>query len=290
MLREQTHTYYEQKAELLLQYIANHLDGDLSVKTLSDISGISLFHFHRVMKAALGETLGSYIDRVRLDTAVKLIRYGDISFTDIALRIGFKDLSAFSKAFTKEFGISPNDFKADKNAVLNTHIDYKMTGTQKLVVDVKPKIKTLPDRMVYYIRVKGIYGGLEVIKAWDELGDFIVMNKLDGWNLNLFSVYYDDGDVVGVENTISDVCIASKKMVSVSGRIAVQNIPGGKYAVYRYKGPYDYLWDVYDAIFRDGVYPGDFKLRDAPIVEKYLNLSHKVKPVNLLTEIFIPIE
>lgn len=290
MLREQTHTYYEQKTELLLQYIANNLDGDLSVKTLSDISGISQFHFHRVMKAALGETLGSYIDRTRLETAVKLIRYGDIPFTDIALRIGFQDLSAFSKAFTKEFGISPNDFKADKNAILNTHIDYKMTGIKKLVVDVKPKIKTLPDRMVYYVRVKGIYGGSEVMKAWDELGDFIARNKLSGWNPDLFSVYYDDGDVVGKENTVSDICFASRKMVAVSGRIAIQNIPGGKCAVYRYKGPYDYLWDVYDTIFRDGVYLGDFKLRDAPVIEKYLNLSDKVKPENLLTEIFIPIE
>jgi AraC family transcriptional regulator len=290
MLREQTHTYYAQKTEALLRYIENNLDGDLSVKTLSEVSSISMFHFHRVMKAALGETLGAYINRVRLETAVKLIRYGDIPFTDIALRIGFQDLSAFSKAFTKAFGLSPNDFKTDKNAILNTHIDYKVSGLKKLVVDVKPKIKTLPDRMVYYIHVKGIYGGSEVMKAWDELGDFIFRNKLAGWNPDLFSVYYDDGDVVGKENTVSDICIASKKMAPVAGRMAIQNIPGGKYAVYRYKGPYDYLWNVYDTIFRDGVYLGDFKLRDAPVIEKYLNLSDKIKPENLLTEIFIPIE
>jgi AraC family transcriptional regulator len=289
MIKQETQSYYQQKSDVLLQYIGNNLDGDLSVKTLSEQSGISLFHFHRIMKAALNEPLGSYINRIRLETAIKLIRYGDTPFQEIASRIGYQDISAFSKAFTKEFGISPNDFKTDKNSILNTHIDYHITESKKLAADLRPKIKTLPDRMVYYISVKGLYGGPEVMKTWEELGEFVIKNKIAGWNPDFFSIYYDDGEIVGYENAVSDLCFASKKMVKTTSNIETKNVPGGKFAVFRYKGPYDYLWDLYDSIFRVWVLNTDCKLRDAPIFEKYLNFSDKIKPENLLTEISIPI-
>jgi AraC family transcriptional regulator len=290
MLKEKTKSYYKQKTDALLQYVGNNLDGDLSIKTLSEQSGISLFHFHRIMKAALNEPLGTYINRARLETSIKLIRYGNTPFQEIASRIGYQDLSAFSKAFTKEFGVSPNDFKNDMNLVFNTHIDYQITKSNKLAADIKPKVKILPDRMVYFIMIKGKYGGPEVEKAWDEMIQFAKKSKIVGWNPDIFSIYYDDSEIVGYENTISDICIASKKLVKTTGNIETKNISGGKYAVFRYKGPYDFLWDLYDSIFKVWILNTDYKLRDAPILEKYITYSYMIKPENLLTEIFIPIE
>jgi len=290
MQKSKTQTYYQQKSEAVLRYIGNHLDGDLSVKTLSEQSGISRFHFHRLMRAALGEPLGSYIDRIRLETAITLIRYGVMPMQDIAGHIGYQDLSSFSKAFAKEFGVSPNDYKADHTLVFNTHIDYQLNATNKLISDIKPKITVLSDRMIYFIRVKGKYGGPEVEKAWEEITEFAIRNKIVSWNPDIFSIYYDDGEVVGFENAVSDICIASKKLVKTTGTIETKNVSGGKYSVFRYKGPYEYLWDLYNSIFKVWVLDTDCKLRDAPVIEKYIKYSKKTKPENLLTEIHIPIE
>ena len=96
-MQEKTKHFYEQKAGEVVRYITNNLDGDLSIKTLAEFSSISPYHFHRVMKAIFNEPLGKFIDRIRLETAVALIRYSEDPFLEIALKIGYQDLSSFSE-------------------------------------------------------------------------------------------------------------------------------------------------------------------------------------------------
>jgi AraC family transcriptional regulator len=289
MMQLRTKNYYHQKVADVLFYINNNIGGDLSVKTLSEIFGISFFHFHRILRASIDEPLGNYIDKIRLETALKLIRYSKDNLSEIAISIGFNDISSFSKAFSKEFGISPRDFKDDKNIILNTHVDYKVEKN-KLVHNIKPKMIITNDKNIYFIRLKAKYGSELVAKAWDELADFATKNKLFGWKPDIFSIYYDDPDVVGIDSCISEVCIASAKEVLLSGRVGAKQLKGGKYAVFRYKGPYDYLWDLYILIYKDWLMNTDIKLRDFPTIEKYLNFSPKTDPNRLLTEIYLPIE
>ncbi|MFH1197092.1 MAG: AraC family transcriptional regulator [bacterium] len=288
-MREGTVTYYQQKIDEVLIYVSNNLGGDLSIKTLAEYSCISHFHFHRLMKAAFNEPLGSYIDRVRIDTAVKLIRYSNETLLEIALKIGYNDLSSFSKAFSKEFGISPSDFKNDNTMILNTHVDYRIDVPGNFIADIKPKVKTVPDKDVIYIRVKGKYGGDETLKAWNEMTAFVRGRNLLGWNPDVFSIYYSDPDEVGDNNCISDICMVTKKDMTLSSRIQKQKVEGGKFASFRYQGPYERLWDVYNYIYKHWLMTTDFKLRDKPIIEKYLTLSEKTKPEDLITEIYLPI-
>lgn len=288
-MQQETTSYYQQKADEVIRYIHNHLADDLNVKVLSEKFGISFFYFHRILKASLNEPLGSYINRTRLETAVRLIRYSDGQLSDIAVSIGYSDVSSFSKAFSKEFGLSPQEFKTNKEIVLNTHIDYRINDSGTIVSDIKPKIITLPDKKVVFISVIGKYGGDEVIKAWDDLIGFAMQSKLIGWKPDFFSIYYDDPDELGAENCTSDICMATKKQVIPRGQIGYKTVTGGKFAVFRYKGPYERLWELYESIYRGWVLTTNTKLRDLPSVEKYLSYSPKTKPENLLTEIYLPI-
>jgi len=289
-MQEKTEYYYQKKAQDVLQYIKNNLNADLSLKALSDYSGISSFHFHRIMRAFLNEPLCSYIDRERLETAVTLMRYSDETLNEIALKIGYNNNSAFSKAFIKEFGLSPQAFKQNPKITLNTHIDFHISELQELKMDIKPKYIILPDKDVICVTVKGIYGGEETYKAWDELFDFTIKNKLIGWNPEAYSVYYDEPSTMNPEDCISDICIVAKKKIALQGRIYEKTISGGKYAVFRYKGPYERLWDIYTMIYRNWLLSSDFKLRDSPSVEKYLDFSDKKGIENPITEIYIPVD
>lgn len=287
---DSTKTYYQQKVSDVLNYVHNNIDGDLSIKSLAEQFNISFFHFHRIMRASLNEPLGSYIDRIRLDTAVKLIRYSDEPLKEIALRIGYNDLSSFTKAFSKEFGLSPLDFRSDKNLVLGTHIDYQLNDPKTLIRNIKPRIIILPDKKVLFVRLFGRYGSEETYKAWAELSEFVLKNKLTGWKPEYYAIYYDDPEVTGIDKCTSDLCIVSKREIKGEGRIESQIIPGGKFVVFRYKGPYDYLWELYNTIYNDWLLSTEFKLRDSPSMEKYLYYSDKSKPENYLTEIYVPIE
>ncbi len=167
MQKEETLNYYLRKVKEIDIYIQENLDKDLNVRTLAEKSNISFFHFHRIVKAVLNEPLGNYINKIRLDSAIKLIRTTNKSLIEIAENVGYNDLSAFSKAFIKAFGIAPTIFRNDETILLNTHIDYSLNENNKIETNIKPKIITISDKRVCCIQVIGEYGNEETYKAWD---------------------------------------------------------------------------------------------------------------------------
>lgn len=289
-VQEKTVSFYRKKVGEVVEYIHNHLADDLTIRNLAEQSGISFFHFHRIVQAEIGEPLGSYINRVRLDTAVKLIRYSDESFTSIAERVGYGDLSAFSKSFCKEFGLSPQDYRMNKTMVLNTHVDFCLSQDGNLMADLHHKTVSVPDKQVVYIRIRGEYGNDEAYQVWSELVEFALKNRLLTWRPEYLTYYYGDPDTIGFENCFSDLCIVVHKKINGTSRIGNGKMEGGCYVVFRFKGPYERLWDVYRSIYRILLNDRSIRLADRPPFEKYLNYSDHIKPENLLTEIYIPIE
>ena len=58
------------------------------------------------------ETLNSFIIRKRIEkAAAQLLHHKEKTITEVSEDLGFNDLSSFSKAFKKFYGISPNQFK-----------------------------------------------------------------------------------------------------------------------------------------------------------------------------------
>ena len=66
---------YRQRVELVTSYIREHLDSEIDKRTLAELSAFSPFHFHRIMRGYLGETIGMFIVRKRVMTPDKLLRY-----------------------------------------------------------------------------------------------------------------------------------------------------------------------------------------------------------------------
>lgn len=291
MSREATTNYYQSKVQEVIHYIENNLDQELSIKTLAERSNISFYHFHRIFKASVGTPLGTYINRLRLDTAAKLIRYSGISIGEIALKIGYNDVSAFSKSFTREFSITPTDYRQNRESLINSSIDLQWNHENIENYHLRPKIKIVPPIHALCIEVRGEYGGQGTEEAWKALIDYATSNRLIGWNPDAFSIYYDDPDEKGIDNCLSDLCIAVRKKVNPDAPLKIKEIEGGKFLVFRYQGPYEKLWHVYNHLFKEHFLRADkYKLRDAPILEKYIKYSEKTRPENLLTDILIPVD
>ena len=71
---------------------------------------LSRYHFMRLFKAQTGCTVHNYIRQKRLVLAARLIREG-MSASAAAAECGFVDYSAFHRAFTKTFRVSPGRIK-----------------------------------------------------------------------------------------------------------------------------------------------------------------------------------
>jgi AraC-like DNA-binding protein len=72
---------------------------------------LSPYHFLRSFKAATGVTPHQWLLRARLHQAAARLATSHVPVTDIALEVGFEDLSNFTRTFRAEFGASPRQYR-----------------------------------------------------------------------------------------------------------------------------------------------------------------------------------
>lgn len=285
--RESTVNDYHERINKVLKYINENLEEKMELEKLAGISNFSPFHFHRIMRAYLNEPMGAFIQRLRLDKAAFYLEITDLSTTEIAYKCGYEMPSSFNKAFKKRFGISPGDFRKGQRVQLQTSNLIIHQNIKKM--ELKAKVKEVKPKKVVYVRRLGDYN-LSAGEAWDKVCSFAAKNKLFGFKTEMLGVSYDDPEITETEKLRYEACIAINKDVKPEGEVGVKTIEGGRYAIFKHKGPYETLNETYNAIHRQWLPGSGYKLRDIPVYEKYLNDPGKTKPEKLLTEIYIPVE
>jgi AraC family transcriptional regulator len=100
----------------VLDYIEDHLEGDLSLDRLASIACFSQFHFARAFKAAIGQSPHRYVSARRLDRAKTLLAEGDKTLVDIALTLNFSGQANFTRAFRDATGQTPGQYRRQLRA------------------------------------------------------------------------------------------------------------------------------------------------------------------------------
>ena len=104
---------YRSRINRVIDYIEANIDRDLSLSELAEVAHFSPFHFHRIFRAMVGETLNGFIQRIRLEkAAMKLALNPRESITEIATECGFSGPSAFARAFRDTFGMSASQWRS----------------------------------------------------------------------------------------------------------------------------------------------------------------------------------
>ena len=278
-----TYNDYIQRINKVVAYINNHLDETLDLKTLANEAALSDFHFHRIFKALKGEAIGGYITRLRLEATARLLRYTALTIEEIAFNIGYETPASLSKAFKKQYGISPTEYRTNKD----TYIMKKEIINPDLALKT-PKIVTLEPKNLIYVALTGAYGSLDYGKAYEQLWAVIKAQKLFTKGIESICISYDDPKITESSLQRSDVCLAIHKPATPQEEVSCKTLAGGKYAVFFYQGSYENLSQVYDTAVR-WVIDHQYTLREEPFFEKYLNDARRTPKEKLKTEIYIPI-
>ncbi len=297
-MRPDTRRDYAERILAVLVHIQDHLGEPLQLERLAAVAHFSPYHFHRVFRGQVGESVKQHVRRLRLERAAVELKSTRRSVTEIAFDAGYEAHESFTRAFRSAFGSSPSEFRALRNP--STHgaapneVHY-ISGGESLRFDplciedesMQLEIRELARTRVAFLRHVGPYD--QVGKTWEALCDWAGRECLFGPDVRHFGASYDDPEVTPADKLRYDACITVDESVSAAGEIGVRWIEGGRYAVAMHEGPYMRLGESYGRMFGQllparGLQPGN-----EACLEFYLNDPEGTEPEELLTEIWVPL-
>lgn len=284
-MKETTQTVHEKAVNRVVDYINQHLYSMPDINTLSDIANISGFHFHRIFKAIIGENIGEFIYRLRLeDIALRLLMRND-NLSDIAEQTGYASKHALSRAFKNHFGVSPSIYRSSPKHVQPF---FGKDDRKEIIFNPTPEIRTIAPKTIVYVRIIDVYGAMKsYTEAWHKLGQFAKTNNLINDSVEFIGLSFDDPTITPPSKCRFYACFTPCKEVIPHGCFGVQQIPGGKYVVFTHHGAYHKLIDTYYNIYINWLPKSGLKLKSSLSFEKYLNSPKNTREEDLLTEIYV---
>jgi AraC family transcriptional regulator len=284
---------YQERIVRTLLYIQQRLDDEITLDDVASAAAFSPFHFHRIFRGLVGETLGEHIRRLRLERAAGKLKHAAEPVTQLAFEAGFETHEAFTRAFGQMFGMPPSQFRnahqPTPDSACGAHLDDVSGYHPPDHGDLPPvEIKDLPPTRVVFLRHVGPYG--EVGATWQKLMMWAGMRGLLGPAMRMIGICYDDPDVTPPDKVRYEAAVVVSRPVEPQGEFGVQEIPGGRYAVATHRGPYSNLSGTYQKIFGGWLPRSGQQLRDIPAFEQYLNSPRDTRPEDLLTLIHVPLQ
>jgi len=270
----------------VLAYIDTHRDSKLDLEMLSKEACVSKFHFHRIFKEYMGISIGQYIKLKRLETGMWSLIYTENKVIEIALESGYENHTAFTKAFTKEMGCSPKEFKArfdkDKKIALNK---LQQKGPEFLGYQVRKATD------IFYFRKLGSYFK-SAIQAWNDLINDLNAQGIQIKNQIYYGIPQDEPNTIETECQRFDICVeASIEINQHKSELKAEKgqIQGGRFAVFLHEGPLETLSDSLYFIYGRWIYEHPITLRDMRQFIKYKDPFSEQTDKQRKTEIYLPI-
>ncbi len=223
----------------VLYYIHKDLSAPLTGAVLARVAAYSEQHFHRVFQRVTGESLHSYIRRVRLEQAANHLMFEpDTPIRDIALKAGYSSLTSFTRVFGLQFGVSPGRWRTQQHP---QRLPYKndpeiAAGAKRIAQSAlpSPDLIDLPDQPVAYIRHLGY--GRSIKTAWQILQAWAAAEKRS-FNKQI-GLHHSNPALTPLEQCRYVACLGIDEKVTRRGLINSLVIPGGLHARFKFKGQY----------------------------------------------------
>lgn len=256
--------YYRLRVNAVMDYIDGNLDEELDLATLAGVANFSKYHFHRIWKSVVGETLKRYVSRIRLEKARRRIASRpDLTITDVAYSLGFSSSANFARDFSARFGKPPSSAKRARRDG-----GRGRSGEPPRYIGIET-LKPIP---VIYARVDTGYDTGKIAAAFGSLYSFALGAKLIRRDSRSVGIGYDDPEYTPPGRCRYDACLEVPAGYEPGPGLPFnrRDIAGGAYATFGYSGRAEGFAGAWDSIFRDWVVEGDAVLDDRPHIELYL--------------------
>ncbi len=138
------------------EYIQSHINDPITLYDLARASGFSPWHASRIFKELMGKTPFEYIRAFRISQAALKLRDKDVKVIDVAFDFVFDTHEGFTRAFSREFGITPSEYKMRTPPVklfipfqIRDTYRYKLKKEKDMNTNTQEKTTGNPPRTVF---------------------------------------------------------------------------------------------------------------------------------------------
>ena len=275
---------YQRQLDAVTDYIYAHLDDDLSLDRLADVSGFSPYHWHRIYRAVRGETAAQTVRRLRLERAATMLAQNAWPLERIARRAGFTSADAFSRAFQRAYDRTPGRFRSDRAGGTNGTGGSRRPAVIPDAESPTPypvRVEERPERRLAVAEHRGSYMGIG--RAFARVVDRMGLRK------PMVAIYEDDPDAVpeAALRAVAGAVVGPE--AEVPEDLETRVVPAGRYAVMRYTGPYSSMHAAYLWLYGQWLPTSGHEPRNHPVVEEYLTDPATTPPAQAVTDILLPL-
>ena len=288
---ESTRREYAARMNRVVDYVQDHLADPLDLEQLAAVACFSPFHFHRLFRAWMGETLQAFVHRLRLERAAQSLVFNRAqSVSDIALECGFSSPSAFARAFKAAFGTSAGEWRKRKNCQANrkpwkagedallgfSELAGRMVRDKEIPmtnIPLEVQVRRLAPATIAYIRHVGPYKGDTALfrRLFTRLFAWAGPRGLMGPDPSYLSLIQDNPNLTPAAKQRVEVALVVPAGTAPSGEIGIKTMEGGLYATARVRVPIQDYAAQWDALVADWLPGSGYQPDHRPGMEFYLN-------------------
>jgi AraC family transcriptional regulator len=298
-----TRNEYAARMNRVVDYIQNHLADPLDLEHLASIACFSPFHFHRLFGAWMGETLQSFVHRLRLERSAQLLVFDQArSISDIAADCGFSGSSTFARAFKQAFGATAGEWRKRKicqgnrkdcEAGEDAFLGFSKTNKRmtKTKIPFQVRVQRLAPETIAYIRHVGPYKGDTTLfrRLFTRLFAWAEQRGLLGPEPRYLSLFQDNPNLTPAPRQRLEVAVVVPPGTAPNGEVGVRTFEGGLYATARIRVLLEDYAAQWDALVADWLPESGYQPDHRPAMEFYLNNPETDPEGKYHVEICLPV-
>lgn len=240
------------RIEKALNYIESRLKESISLESMAESCCLSPYHFHKLFKMLTGEPPGSYIRKRRLFQAALKIRSENYKVIDAAMEYGYGSSDAFSRAFTRQFGFNPKEYKSNPALLIPNE---KPGLSAESLEHLRSNLNMTPEmvkRESFHL-IGAVYYGKnengEIPRLWQDQFDPLTdlpcrINKSRAYGFCFHTKEYIEEGLFYYM-----AAVEVKDLSCVPVEYVGKTVPAAEYAVFTHKGSPESLGTTYEYIY-----------------------------------------
>lgn len=256
--KEATESEYYRSVNRVIDHVKNHLHEPTDLHTLASIAHISPYHFHRIFKNVIGESVSDYVLRLRMEYVADRLQTTPLPLAELAERTGYSSEQALSRAFKGYFDLPPKTFR-------------KLYFQETFKDELTPRICRIAAKTVITLREGG---------GWQRLYMYALASRL-------LSEATESVEVIRQEAFLPALSV--RERLEPDRFAEIVSLPEGLYAIFTHRGDPSRIAELYAAVRNYWFMTGKYVPAASPAYVVFLSNAMTTPPAELLSELYVPI-